>query len=171
MGTALNKVLKDVMVKYKTLRGFYAPFVPGYDTHGLPIENAVLKTVKGGRSAVTPLELRQRCAEHALTNVNGQEEQFKRLGVLADWDNRYLTMHKDFEAAQVRVFGKMAENGYLYKGLKPVHWCPTCETALAHAEVEEKDYTCEAVHVLFEVNKSAGTPLPTLFQAKCLSRS
>lgn len=160
MGTALNKVLKDVLVKYKALRGYYAPFVPGYDTHGLPIENAVLKTVKGGRSAITALALRERCAEHAQTNVDGQEEQFKRLGVLADWKNRYLTMDKEFEAAQVRVFAAMAHKGYLYKGLKPVHWCPNCETALANAEVEEKDYTCESVHVLFKLADSSRDRLP-----------
>src|SRR5262249_40745032 len=99
IGTALNKVLKDIVTKYKAQRGFYAPFVPGYDSHGLPIENATLKEVKGGRSAITPLELRNRCRDFALKNLKGQEAQFKRLGVWGDWDHPYVTLDKSFEAA------------------------------------------------------------------------
>lgn len=136
IGTALNKVLKDFVTRHMAMRGFYAPFVPGYDSHGLPIENAALKEVKGGRAAVTPLELRKRCRDLALANLAGQRRAFERLGVWGDFDHPYVTLQKEFEAAQLRVFAKMSGKGLLYRGTKPVHWCPRCETALADAEVE-----------------------------------
>ena len=149
VGTALNKILKDILIKYKSQRGYYSPYVPGYDGHGLPIENAVVKKVKGGREALTPLELRAKCREFAHQNLKGQEKEFKRLGVLGNWDNPYLTINPSFEAEQVRVFGEMYEKGYIEKGLKPVYWCASCETALAEAEVEYADHVSTSIYVRF----------------------
>ncbi len=151
VGTALNKILKDIIIKYKTQSGFYAPYVPGYDAHGLPIENAVVKKIKGGRNALTPLELRQKCREYAHNALLGQEAAFKRLGVLGNWQNPYLTIAPDYEAEQVRVFGKMYKKGYIEKGLKPVYWCADCETALAEAEVEYADISSDSIYVRFNV--------------------
>lgn len=150
VGTALNKILKDILVKYKAQQGFYSPYVPGYDGHGLPIENAVVKNIKGGRSALTPFELRQKCREFAHKNLKGQESEFKRLGVWGDWDHPYLTINPEYEAEQVRVFGEMYKKGYIEKGLKPVYWCASCETALAEAEVEYADHTSTSIYVRFK---------------------
>lgn len=150
VGTALNKVLKDILIKYKSMSGFYAPYVPGYDGHGLPIENAVVKNIKGGRDALTPAELRAKCREFAHKNLKGQEGEFKRLGVWGDWENPYLTIKPDFEAEQVRVFGEMYKKGYIQKGQKPVYWCASCETALAEAEVEYQDIESDSIYVKFE---------------------
>ncbi|MDD3593313.1 MAG: isoleucine--tRNA ligase [Candidatus Gastranaerophilales bacterium] len=149
IGTALNKILKDILIKYKSLSGYYAPYIPGYDAHGLPIENAVVKSIKGGREALTQSELRKLCREFAAKNLKGQEANFRRLGVWGDWEHPYLTIAPDFEAEQVRVFGQMYENGYIYKGLKPVYWCADCETALAEAEVEYDDHTSSSIFVKF----------------------
>jgi isoleucyl-tRNA synthetase len=160
IGTALNKILKDIVTKYKSVRGFYAPYVPGYDSHGLPIETAVLKEVKGGRNALSPVELRKRCREFALSNLKGQEENFKRLGVWGDWDHPYITLDKHFEAAQLRVFGQMAEKGYIYKGLKSVYWCTHCETALAEAEIEYADHNSHSIYVKFKVDPDSRQKLP-----------
>lgn len=160
IGTALNKVLKDIVTKYKAQRGYYSPYVPGYDSHGLPIENAALKDVKGGRAAITPLELRRRCRDFALSNLKGQESNFRRLGVWGDWEHPYITLDKKFEEAQILVFGKMASKGYLYKGLKSVQWCPTCETALAEAEVEYADHKSDSIFVKFEVEDGSREKLP-----------
>jgi isoleucyl-tRNA synthetase len=160
IGTALNKILKDIVTKYKAQRGYYAPYVPGYDCHGLPIENAVVKDVKGGRAALTPLELRRRCRVFALGNLAGQEANFRRLGVWGDWEHPYITLDPGFEAAQLRVFGAMAEAGYLYKGLRPVQWCPNCETALAEAEVEYADHGSHEIWVKFPVTKDSLAKLP-----------
>lgn len=154
IGTALNKVLKDILIKYKSQSGFYAPYVPGYDGHGLPIENAVVKTIKGGREAITPVELRAKCREFAKGNLKGQENEFKRLGVWGDWEHPYLTINPDFEAEQIRVFGKMFKNGYVEKGLKPVYWCAACETALAEAEVEYADHTSTSIYVRFKFEEN-----------------
>lgn len=151
IGTALNKILKDIVTKYKAQRGFYSPYVPGYDSHGLPIENAVLKDVKGGRAALTPVELRRRCRDFALGNLKGQEANFRRLGVWGNWEQPYITLDPKFESTQIRVFGKMAEAGYLYKGLKSVQWCPNCETALAEAEVEYGDHSSDSIYVKFPI--------------------
>lgn len=150
VGTALNKILKDILLKYKAQSGYYTPFVPGYDAHGLPIENAVVKNIKGGRSALTPYELRQKCREYAQKSLLGQEAAFKRLGVLGNWENPYLTIKPDFEAEQIRVFGEMFKKGYIEKGLKPVYWCASCETALAEAEVEYADHTSTSIYVRFK---------------------
>ena len=150
VGTALNKILKDILIKYKSQRGFYAPYVPGYDAHGLPIENAVVKKIKGGRDALTPAELREKCREFAFKNLKGQEAEFKRLGVLGNWEEPYLTIAPEYEAEQVRVFGEMYKKGYIEKGLKPVYWCASCETALAEAEVEYADHTSTSIYVRFK---------------------
>lgn len=160
IGTALNKILKDIVCKYKNQKGFYSPYVPGYDSHGLPIENAALKDVKGGRHSITPVELRKRCREFALSNLKGQEANFRRLGVWGDWENPYITLDQKFEGAQIRVFGKMATKGFLYKGLKSVSWCPTCETALAEAEVEYADHKSNSIYVKFEVAPQSREKLP-----------
>ncbi|MBX9950548.1 MAG: isoleucine--tRNA ligase [Candidatus Obscuribacterales bacterium] len=160
IGTALNKVLKDIVCKYKNQKGFYSPYVPGYDSHGLPIENAALKDVKGGRHSITPVELRKRCREFALSNLKGQEANFRRLGVWGDWEHPYITLDQKFEAAQIRVFGQMATKGFLYKGLKSVSWCPTCETALAEAEVEYADHKSHSIYVKFEVASQSRAKLP-----------
>lgn len=150
VGTALNKILKDILLKYKAQAGFYTPYVPGYDGHGLPIENAVVKNIKGGKNALTPAELRQKCREFAHKNLKGQESEFKRLGVLGDWEHPYLTINPEYEAEQVRVFGEMFKKGYIEKGLKPVYWCASCETALAEAEVEYADHTSTSIYVRFK---------------------
>lgn len=150
VGTALNKILKDILLKYKAQAGFYTPYVPGYDGHGLPIENAVVKNIKGGKNALTSAELRQKCREFAHKNLKGQESEFKRLGVLGDWEHPYLTINPEYEAEQVRVFGEMFKKGYIEKGLKPVYWCASCETALAEAEVEYADHTSTSIYVRFK---------------------
>lgn len=150
VGTAMNKILKDILIKYKAQRGFYAPYVPGYDGHGLPIENAVVKNIKGGRHAISEVELRAKCREFAHKNLKGQESEFKRLGVLGNWENPYLTIDPEYEAEQVRVFGEMYKKGYIEKGLKPVYWCAACETALAEAEVEYADHTSTSIYVRFK---------------------
>ena len=150
IGTALNKILKDIIIKYKSQSGFYSPYVPGYDGHGLPIENAVVKSIKGGREAVTPTELRRLCREFAAKNLKGQEDNFKRLGVWGNWEKPYLTIDAKFEADQIKVFGEMYNRDYIYKGLKPVYWCASCETALAEAEVEYADHTSHSIYVKFQ---------------------
>ena len=155
VGTALNKILKDILIKYKSQSGFYAPYVPGYDGHGLPIENKVVKNIKGGREALTPLELRQKCREFAHNSLKGQENEFKRLGVWGDWEHPYLTINPEFEAEQVRVFGEMYKKGYIEKGLKPVYWCASCETALAEAEVEYADHTSTSIYVRFKFDEES----------------
>lgn len=151
IGTAMNKILKDIVVKYKTQNGYYSPYVPGYDGHGLPIENAVVKNIKGGRSSLTIPELRTKCREFAHKNLKGQETNFKRLGVWGNWEEPYVTINPEFEATQIRVFGKIAERGFIYKGLKPVFWCASCETALAEAEVEYADHTSHSIYVKFQI--------------------
>ncbi|CAM4029175.1 isoleucine--tRNA ligase [Bacillus manliponensis] len=150
MGHALNKVLKDFIVRYKSMNGFCAPYVPGWDTHGLPIEQALTnKGVK--RKEMTVAEFRKLCAEYAYEQVDRQREQFKRLGVRADWDNPYITLEPNYEAQQIKVFGDMAKKGYIYKGLKPVYWSPTSESALAEAEIEYKDKKSASIYVAFPV--------------------
>ncbi|MDB5096902.1 MAG: isoleucyl-tRNA synthetase [Cyanobacteria bacterium RYN_339] len=155
IGHALNRTLKDIVVKFNALNGRYAPFVPGYDCHGLPIENAVLKDVEGGRHSMSPLDLRAKCKAFAEKNLEGQQTRFRRLGILADWENPYLTMAPGFEAKQIEVFGQMAQKGYIYRGLKPVYWCPNCETALAEAEVEYDDHVSPSIYVKFPLKATS----------------
>ncbi len=155
LGTALNKILKDIIVRSKNMMGFQSPYIPGWDTHGLPIELKARKKAGVDRGA-TDLELRQICREFALHYVDVQREQFKRLGVLGDWDDPYLTLRPKFEAKQIEVFGAMANKGYIYKGLKPVYWCPECQTALAEAEIEYAEDPCDSIYVKFKVADDKG---------------
>jgi len=156
LGTTLNKILKDIVVKYHSMNGYDAPFVPGWDTHGLPIETQAIKNLGINRSEVSTLEFRHKCKEYALKYVDIQREQFKRLGVRGDWENPYLTLHPEFEAAQIGVFGEMARKGYIYKGVKPVYWCADCQTALAEAEVEYHDAKSPSIYVKFPVVDGKG---------------
>jgi isoleucyl-tRNA synthetase len=149
LGHAMNKVLKDMIIKSKTMAGFDAPYVPGWDTHGLPIEHAIIKSRKINRHAMDVLQFREMCKEYALEYVERQKSQFKRLGVGGDWDRPYITLAPYYEACQVRVFGEMAKKGYIYKGLKTVYWCPSCETALAEAEIEYAEKQSPSVYVKF----------------------
>ena len=155
LGTALNKVLKDIIVRSKNMLGFQSPYIPGWDTHGLPIELQARKKA-GVNSGASDLELRKICRDYALHYVDVQREQFKRLGVLGDWEHPYLTLEPQFEARQIEVFGEMAKKGYIYKGLKPVYWCPHCETALAEAEIEYAEDPCDSIYVKFKVADDKG---------------
>ncbi|MEG1778497.1 MAG: class I tRNA ligase family protein, partial [Oscillospiraceae bacterium] len=155
LGTALNKILKDIIIKYKNMSGFKSPYIPGWDTHGLPIELKAMKKV-GVSSNIDPIELRKQCKEFALHYVDVQREQFKRLGVLGDFDHPYVTLAPEFEAKQIEVFGAMANKGYIYKGLKPVYWCTECGTALAEAEVEYAEDPCFSIYVKFPVKDDLG---------------
>ncbi|WP_191433368.1 isoleucine--tRNA ligase [Flavonifractor sp. An112] len=156
IGTALNKILKDMIVKHKNMTGFCAPYVPGWDTHGLPIESAVLKDKKVKRDEMTTAQFRTKCREYAEGYIAKMTEQFKRLGVLGEWDNPYITLLPEFEARQIEVFGKMAEKGLIYKGMKPVYWCPADQTALAEAEIEYADDPCTTIFVKFPVRDDKG---------------
>lgn len=157
LGTALNKCLKDFVIRYKNMSGFKAPYVPGYDTHGLPTELKARKEAgKKSSEQISPLELRKICKDFALRFVDDQKEQFKRLGVLGEWDNPYLTLKPEFVAKQIEIFGEMAEKGYIYKGLKPVYWCPDCQTALAEAEIEYAEDKCHSIYVKFKVKDDMG---------------
>ncbi len=156
MGTALNKVLKDIVNKYKTLRGFDTPYVPGWDTHGLPIEHAAIKILGIDRSKVDPLTLRQQCRDYALKYRDIQREEFRRLGVRGDWENPYMTLKPEFEATEIRIFGEMARRGFIYRGKKAVYWCPSCETALAEAEIEYSDVRSPSIYVRFPVRDGRG---------------
>lgn len=150
LGHALNKVSKDIIVRFKSMSGFRAPFVPGWDTHGLPIEQVLTK--KGVKRKEMPrAEYLEMCKEYALSQVDKQRNDFKRLGVSGDWNNPYITLTPDYEAAQIRVFGKMAEKGYIYKGLKPIYWSPSSESSLAEAEIEYKDIKSASIYVAFDV--------------------
>ncbi|MEW5755169.1 MAG: isoleucine--tRNA ligase [Pseudomonadota bacterium] len=149
IGHAVNKVLKDIIVKSKSLSGFDAPYVPGWDCHGLPIELMVEKTVGKAGVKVSPKEFRAACRDYAAKQVDGQREDFKRLGVFGDWDHPYLTMNYQFEADIIRSLGRIIANGHLHQGVKPVHWCVDCGSALAEAEVEYEDKTSPAIDVRF----------------------
>lgn len=151
IGHALNKVLKDFIVRFKTMQGFDSPYVPGWDTHGMPIEHAVIKNEKVDRHKVGDIEFRNLCRSYALKYVGLQKEQFKRLGVRGDFENPYITLMPEYEAKQLRVFGEMAKKGLIYKGLKPVYWSPTSESALAEAEIEYMEKTSPSIYVAFEV--------------------
>ncbi|MDO4731081.1 MAG: isoleucine--tRNA ligase [Clostridia bacterium] len=157
LGTALNKTLKDFIIRYKNMNGFKAPFVPGFDTHGLPTELKARK--KAGTEkckSMTEVELRNICREFALKYIDDQTNQFKRIGSLAKWDDPYITLLKEFEADQIEVFAQMACKGYIYKGLKPVYWCPECKTALAEAEIEYAEDECESIYVKFALSDDKG---------------
>ena len=162
LGTALNKILKDIIVRYKNMSGFKAPYVPGWDTHGLPTELKARKKAGVGKSTtISDVELRKLCREFALGYLDDQRNQFKRLGGIGDWEHPYITLTHDFEAKQIEIFAEMATKGYIYKGLKPVYWCPECETALAEAEIEYAEDSCDSIYVKFRVTNDKG-----LFTAK-----
>ncbi|MCK8827622.1 isoleucine--tRNA ligase [Natroniella acetigena] len=153
IGHALNKILKDIVTRYNHLKGFQAPYVPGWDTHGLPIEHKVTKKLGDERKELTTTELREKCKDYALKYVERQKEQFKRLGIWGEWDNPYITLEPKYEAKQIDVFGKMALKGLLYQGLKPVHWCTSCGTALAEAEIEYEEINGPSIYVKFPVEE------------------
>ena len=157
LGTALNKVLKDIIVRYKNMSGYCAPYVPGWDTHGLPTElKARAKAGVSSSDAISDVELREICRDFALGYIDDQRNQFKRLGGLGDWSNPYITLKKEFEATQIEIFSEMAQKGYIYKGLKPVYWCPECKTALAEAEIEYAEDPCFSIYVKFPVSDDLG---------------
>lgn len=155
IGHALNKISKDIIVRYKSMSGFRAPYVPGWDTHGLPIEQ-VLSNKGIKRKEMTMAEYREKCREYAMSQVDKQRNDFKRLGVAGDWENPYVTLDPTYEAAEIRVFGKMAEKGYIYKGLKPIYWSPSSESSLAEAEIEYKDVKSPSIFVAFKVVDGKG---------------
>jgi isoleucyl-tRNA synthetase len=160
VGHALNKILKDIINKHALLRGKRARFVPGWDCHGLPIELKVLQAMgQGERRGLTPLDLRRKAHAYALEQVDNQRQGFRRWGIWADWEQPYLTLNKEYEAAQIGVFGQMVAAGHIYRGLKPVHWSPSSRTALAEAELEYPDgHTSPSVYVAFPVVEVPGGP-------------
>ncbi len=156
MGHALNKTLKDVITRFKNMDGFRAPYIHGWDTHGLPIERQAIKQLGVNRHEVSTVKFRDMCRDFALSQVENQKSQIKRLGALGDWDNSYLTLAPEFEAKQVEIFGEMAKKGYIYKGLKPIYWCTDCETALAEAEIEYEEDKTSSIYVKFRVSEDNG---------------
>ncbi|MCE5198423.1 MAG: isoleucine--tRNA ligase [Armatimonadota bacterium] len=153
IGHALNKLLKDFIIKYKVMKGYRTPYIPGWDNHGLPIENKVSEEFRKKHLTPTKLEMRKACREYASKWVSRQREQFERLGILGDWDDPYLTMNYGYEATIVKVFGELAKQGYIYRGLKPIHWCIYDETALAEAEIEYAEHTSPSIFVRFPLVK------------------
>ena len=169
IGTGLNKILKDVVVRYRTMRGFDSPYVPGWDCHGLPIENRVMQELGPSARSKPREEIRKLCHDYALKYVDIQREQFKSLGVTGDWDRPYLTLSHDYEAGVLDVFAELVEKGYVYRALRPIHWCIHCETALAEAEIEYEDVEGPSVYVAFPASDrealarafgASGVPLP-----------
>ena len=156
MGHALNKTIKDFIIRSYAMRGYYTPYIPGWDNHGMPIESAIIKEQKLNHKAMSVSDFRKACEKYADKYIDKQREGFKRLGVIADWEHPYKTMNKSFEAEEIRIFGKMFRNGHIYKGLKPVYWCPKDETALAEAEIEYQDDPCTTVYVKFPMNDDLG---------------
>ncbi|MDO8662066.1 MAG: isoleucine--tRNA ligase [Candidatus Omnitrophota bacterium] len=158
IGHALNKTLKDIIVKYKTMRGFNAPYVPGWDCHGLPVEHALFKELKMNKYQIDQVDFRKKAHAYAMKYVDIQKEEFKRLGVFGDWDHPYLTLSHEYEEAIVKSFLELSAEGYIYRGLKPVNWCFRCETALAEAEVEYEDHSSPSVFVKFKLDNSKDFP-------------
>src|SRR6516164_6799647 len=160
IGTALNKILKDIIVKYQTLRGKSAPYIPGWDCHGLPIEFKVSQEMrKEGNTSADAATIRKACDTYARKYIDIQREQFKRLGVLGDWDNPYLTLNKEYEAEELQLFADIVEQGFVYRGKKPVYWSIPCRTALAEAEVEYKDHVSQSIYVKFPILEHPGASL------------
>ncbi len=151
MGHVLNKVLKDIIVRFKSFEGYWTPYVPGWDCHGMPIEHKVIENLGDKAKSMSKLEIRKQCHEYAMKYVDLQRNQFKRLGIIGDWDNPYLTLDPEYEVKMVEIFHEMYKRGLVYKGLRPVYWCYRCETALAEAEVEYKDHTTPSIYVSFQV--------------------
>ena len=165
MGHALNKALKDFIIRSYAMRGRYTPYIPGWDNHGMPIESAIIKQNKLNRKAMSVPEFRSACQQFADHYIDVQRAGFKRMGVIGDWEHPYKTMDPGFEAEEVKVFGAMYKKGYIYKGLKPVYWCPKDETALAEAEIEYQDDPCTTVYVKFPMHDDLGK-LPGLDKTK-----
>ena len=182
IGHSLNKILKDTIVRYKNLKGFYTPFIPGFDTHGMPTERKAIEKLGLNRDEIPVSQFRDACKSFNDEYIGTQTKGFKRLGVLADWENPYITYQPQMEAEQLKVFGTMYQKGYIYKGLKPVYWCTDCETALAEAEIEYKDVDSDTVYVKFPVIEGKGlfderdtyfviwTTTPWTFRNNCKSR-
>ena len=162
IGHALNKILKDVVLKVKRMEGFHAPYIPGWDCHGLPIELQVEKNLGSKKHQMSKLEMRRECRKYAEKFVAIQKEEFKRLGIQGDWDNPYLTMNYEYEGLTAAELAKFAHNGGLYRGRKPVHWCSSCVTALAEAEVEYADHTSPSIFVRFELQDDVAALIPPL---------
>ncbi len=160
IGHALNKILKDIVVKSMMMQGYFSPFVPGWDCHGLPIEHAVFKKIKKRKEEVDPISVRKMCREYASNWIEVQKEEFKRLGVIGDWDNPYITMDPAYQADIVRELGKFFERGLVYRKKKPVYWCPSCVTALAEAEIEYSDEKSPSIYVRFKVVNDKGLSFP-----------
>ena len=160
-GHAINKVLKDTIVRYKNLKGYYTPYIPGFDTHGMPTEKKAIEKLGLNRDEIPVNKFRDTCKEFATEYIKKQIEGFKRIGVLGDWKHPYITYQPEMEARELGVFATMYKKGYIYKGLKPVYWCTDCETALAEAEIEYKDVKSNTAYVKFPVSDSKG-----LFDAK-----
>lgn len=156
MGHALNKTLKDIITRYKNMSGFKAPYIHGWDTHGLPIERQAIKKLGINRDAVGPVKFRETCRDFALSYVENQKKQIQRLGSIGDWDDIYVTLDPKFEEKQIRIFGEMAKKGYIYRGLKPIYWCPECVTALAEAEIEYAEDKTDSIYVKFRVSDDKG---------------
>ncbi|MFI3313368.1 MAG: class I tRNA ligase family protein, partial [Eubacteriales bacterium] len=156
MGHALNKSVKDFIVRSYAMRGYYTPYIPGWDNHGMPIESAIIKKNKLNHKTMPVSEFRSACHEFAQNFIDRQMDGFKRLGVIGDWEHPYKTMDPGFEAEEMKVFGEMFKKGYIYKGLKPVYWCPKDETALAEAEIEYADEPCTSIYVKFQVKNDQG---------------
>ncbi|MCX6357138.1 MAG: class I tRNA ligase family protein, partial [Candidatus Aureabacteria bacterium] len=168
MGHALNKILKDIVVKYKTMRGYYSAFVPGWDCHGLPVEHQLFKELKIGKHQIDQASFRSKARDYALNYVKIQREQFKRLGIFGDWEHPYLTLAPEYQAEIINCFGRLYLDGYIYRGLKPIHWCATCETALAEAEVEYDDHRSPSVYVSFPVRNGLEKAMPGVSDAAFL---
>jgi len=162
IGTALNKILKDFIVKSKFMAGLDSHYVPGWDCHGLPVEHEVEKSLGSMKGELSIVEIRKRCRDYAAKFVGIQREEFKRLGVFGEWENPYLTMNFEYQATIVREFGKFLLNGSVYKGKKPVHWCPTCKTALAEAEVKYEDHRSSSIYVKFKMVSEIKKEFPSL---------
>ena len=165
MGHALNKALKDFIIRSYAMRGYYTPYIPGWDNHGMPIESAIIKEQKLNHKAMSIADFRSACHDYAQKYIDRQMAGFKRMGVMGDWEHPYKTMNKGFESDEVRVFGKMYQNGHIYKGLKPVYWCAHDETALAEAEIEYQDDPCTTVYVKFPMHDDLGK-LPNVDHSK-----
>ncbi|MCK4244909.1 MAG: isoleucine--tRNA ligase, partial [Candidatus Omnitrophica bacterium] len=161
LGTALNKILKDIVIKYKSRKGFYSPFLPGWDCHGMPIEHQLFQELKISKSDINRVDFRKKAAQFALKFVKIQKEEFKRLGVWGNWERPYLTLEKEYEAEIINTFGKLATSGYIYKGFKPIYWCIQCETALAEAEVEYQEDPSPSIYVKFPVSNESLSKLLT----------
>ena len=162
IGHALNKTLKDILLKVKRMEGFHAPYVPGWDCHGLPIELQVEKNLGSRKNQISKLEMRRECRSYAAKFVDIQKEEFKRLGILGDWENPYLTMNYEYEGLTAAELARFAHNGGLYRGRKPVHWCSSCVTALAEAEVEYADHTSPSIYVRFALQDDLSAEIPAL---------